>query len=117
MDLVLASSTVVHGIYVLVAAAALEAARLLELLDRFRTGGRDAVFLGPLAEAEAWLSADREGFARAADLYASLELPYQEARSALEAGQAERAGEIIRRFGLEDGPLGARLQQLRREVP
>jgi ATP/maltotriose-dependent transcriptional regulator MalT len=114
MDVVLSSSTIVHGIYILVSAAALKAARVPELLARFRTGGTDAAFQGPLAEAEAWLSGDREGFAEAADLYGSLELPYQEARASLEAGQLDRAESIIQRLGLENGPLGARLRELKK---
>ncbi|HJP65820.1 MAG TPA: adenylate/guanylate cyclase domain-containing protein [Actinomycetota bacterium] len=112
VDIVLESSTVVHTLYVLVLAAALGARRMSELLDRVRDRGHAPIFHASLAEAEAWLSKDQRRFAEAADLYASLELPYQEARAALEAGELDRAGSIIKRFGLEDGPLGARLREL-----
>jgi adenylate cyclase len=114
VDLVLESSTVIHTLYVLVSAAALRAGRLPELLDRIRGRGHDAVFEARLAEAEGWLSDDRDRFAHAADRYASLELPYQEARAALGAGQLDRADGIIKRYGLENGPLGARLAELKK---
>jgi tetratricopeptide (TPR) repeat protein len=113
VDIVLESSTVIHTLYVLALAAALKAERVAEVLERVRGRGHDAVFAGALAEAEGWLSSDRDRFAQAADLYASLELPYQEARAAIEAGQLDRAGAIINKFGLENGPLGARFHELR----
>jgi tetratricopeptide (TPR) repeat protein len=114
IDLVLDSSTIIHTLYVLVPAAALRADRLPELMDRVKGRGQDSVFEAALAEAEGWLSSDRDRFARAADLYASLELPYQEARAALRAGQLDRAETIIQRLGLENGPLGARLAAVKR---
>jgi tetratricopeptide (TPR) repeat protein len=114
IQLVLESATVIHVLYVLVPAAALGATRVGELLDRVRAPGLDTVFRATAAEAEGWLSGDADRFGQAADLYASLELPYQEARAALGAGQLERAESIIKRFGLENGPLGARLRELKR---
>jgi hypothetical protein len=63
-------------------------------------------------EAEGVLHGDRERFAKAAEIYRSFELPYQEARCRLEAGDLDRAGQLIRRFGLENGPLGSRLREI-----
>ncbi|MGH2818927.1 MAG: adenylate/guanylate cyclase domain-containing protein [Actinomycetota bacterium] len=51
------------------------------------------------------------GHARAAELYASLELPYEEARCRIGAGQLEGAQEIVDRYGLANGPLGALLDK------
>jgi adenylate cyclase len=114
IELVFESVTVIHALYVLVPAAALGATRVGELLNRVRTSGHDTVFRAVLAEAEGWLSGDGARFTEAADLYASLELPYQEARAALGAGQLDRAESIIKRFGLENGPLGTRLRELKK---
>jgi tetratricopeptide (TPR) repeat protein len=94
------------------------ASRLLDaetvqlLLDRVRQAAGDPAFDAPLAEAEAVVSGDPELFRKAAALYASLETLYQEARCRLEAGDLERAAEIINRSGLENGPLGARFREL-----
>ncbi|MGH9167493.1 MAG: adenylate/guanylate cyclase domain-containing protein [Acidimicrobiia bacterium] len=63
-----------------------------------------------LTEAGSIVQGDRSLFAQAADLYGALDLPYQEARARLGAGDLERARRIIERFGLEEGPLGARLR-------
>ena len=114
IQLVLESATVIHVLYVLVPAAALGATRVEELLDRVRAPGLDTVFQATAAEAEGWLSDDADSFGRAADLYASLELPYQEAQAALGAGQLDRAEAIIKRLGLESGPLGSRLAAVKR---
>ena len=61
---------------------------------------------------QGWLEGDPASFARAAELYGSLELPYEEARCRMEAGDGDRARELVTRFGLEHGPLGARLREL-----
>ena len=73
---------------------------------------RDPAFQAILDEVEGVLHGDRDRFAQAAEIYRSFELPYQEARCRLEAGDLDRARELIRRFGLENGPLGARLRGL-----
>jgi hypothetical protein len=65
-----------------------------------------------VAEAEAWLSHEPTAFAKAAKQYADMKTPYQEARCQLEAGNLERARELITRFRLEKGPLAARLNEL-----
>jgi len=44
----------------------------------------------------------------AAELYAELELPYQEMRCRLEAKDANAAKALINRFGLENSPVGSR---------
>jgi len=48
----------------------------------------------------------------AARHYADMKMPYQEARCRLEAGELGSAREIMTRFRLEKGPLGARLNEL-----
>ena len=52
-------------------------------------------------EARAVLTSEADGFARATDLYRSLELPYEEARSRIGAGQLEHARKIVDHYGLE----------------
>ena len=83
-------------------------ALLAEVADRIRHPSQEA----RVVEARAWLDREPELFHRAAELYASLELPYHEARCRLEAGELDRARELIERFDLPEGPLGARLRQL-----
>ncbi len=61
-----------------------------------------------LAETEAVLSGGRAEFGLAAELYAELELPYQEMRCRLEAKDANAAKALINRFGLENSPVGSR---------
>ncbi len=113
-DVVLAPPTVWHVIQLLaLAARLLLPERVRELLDRVRPAIQDPSWEAVFTEAEAVLEADPARFARAADLYASLELPYQEARCRLEAGELERAAEIIGKLGVENGPVGARLRELR----
>jgi tetratricopeptide (TPR) repeat protein len=65
------------------------------------------------AEAEAVLKGDREGMREAAELYASLEMPYEEARCLIDAGDIEPAREIVERLGVQASPLGQRLQEPR----
>src|ERR671936_82424 len=68
----------------------------------------------PLADAQ---RAEAEGLAHdepkhlreAANLYESIGLTYEAARCLIEAGELDRARELVERFGLADGPLGAAL--------
>jgi hypothetical protein len=114
VEVVLEAPTFEHVRTLLVPAATLlPRQRAEELLERVRPAVQDPSGQARVTEAEAILSGDRERFASAADLYASLELPYEEARCRLEAGDIERAGELIERFGLQNGPLGARLEASR----
>jgi len=112
-DMVLETPTVWHVAVILDAAAhLLPKERVEELLDRVRPAARDPSFAVLVAEAEGVLSGEPERFRTAADIYASLEMPYGEARCRLEAGELDRARELIDRYGLQDGPLGARLREL-----
>jgi hypothetical protein len=65
-----------------------------------------------IAEAEAWVNRSPQAFTAAADRYADMKMPYEEARCRLEAGEVDGARAIIRRLGIEQGPLGQRLSQL-----
>jgi tetratricopeptide (TPR) repeat protein len=85
-----------------------EARRLIEAPP---TPPRDPSHEAPLIEARAILDGDLSGHAGAAELYGSLELPYEEARCRIQAGQLDRAHEIIESYGLKDGPLGALLDR------
>jgi hypothetical protein len=112
-DMVLETPTVWHVAVILDAAAhLLPKERVDELLDRVRPAATDPSFEVMVAEAEGLLSGDAERFKRAAEIYVSLEMPYAEARCRLEAGELDRAREIIDRFDLREGPLGARLREL-----
>jgi class 3 adenylate cyclase/tetratricopeptide (TPR) repeat protein len=111
--IVLDTPSVWHVVEPIAAAAGLLARTETERLTaRLKPYSQHPVFGSRLAEAEAIMSRDKSLFAKAADLYSELELPYQEARCRLEAGQLEPAAEIIKKLGLENGPLGARLNQL-----
>jgi hypothetical protein len=110
---VMSTPSASHVLVVLAPAARLlPEERTRELLDRVHPVAIDPAFQAPVREAEAILAGDRGLFAVAADLYATLELPYDEARCLLEAGELDRGAQLIKRFGLEDGPLGARLREL-----
>ncbi|MBA2443850.1 MAG: AAA family ATPase [Nocardioidaceae bacterium] len=63
-------------------------------------------------ETEAWLASDANLFRNAAELYGALELPYEEARCSLEAGDIDRARALMDELGVGNGPLGARLSEL-----
>lgn len=67
-----------------------------------------------LAECEGWLTGDRDRFREAAEGYARLELPYQEARTLVQAEELERAAAIVERLGVENGPVGTALKEARR---
>jgi hypothetical protein len=112
-DTVFQTPTVWHKALILESAARLlPKERVQELLDQVRPAVTDSSFEALVAEAEGLLSGDAERFKRAAEIYASLEMPYAEARCRLEAGELDRAREIIDRYGLHDGPLGTRLREL-----
>jgi hypothetical protein len=112
-DVVLSVTALSHVVDLLpVAAQVLSRERVGTLLDRVRPHVRHPSWEAATAEAEGWMERDPERFARAADLYGSLELPYEEARCRLEAGHLDQARELLQRFGLEQGPLGARLREL-----
>jgi len=112
--IVLTTTSISDRLPILVPAAMLAPDRLEALAGPVRPGATDPGFGALLLEADAILSGDPNRFAEAADRYASLEMPYQEARCGLEAGRLDRASEIVRRFGLENGPVGSRLQELSR---
>jgi adenylate cyclase len=112
-DTVFQTPTVWHKALILESAARLlPKERVQELLDQVRPAVTDSSFEALVAEAEGLLSGDAERFKRAAEIYASLEMPYAEARCRLEAGELDRAREIIDRYALHDGPLGTRLREL-----
>jgi hypothetical protein len=52
---------------------------------------------------------DPEHLREAADLYESIGLTYEAARCLIDAGELDRARELVERFGLGEGPLGAAL--------
>jgi adenylate cyclase len=81
------------------------------LIDAPPSLPKDPAHEAPLIEARAILDGDPGGHARAAEIFASLELPYDEARCRIQAGQLDRAHEIIERYGLKEGPLGALLDR------
>jgi tetratricopeptide (TPR) repeat protein len=112
-DMVLETPTVWHtGVILGTAASLLPPERVRGLIERVRPAAKDPAFEVMVAEAEGLLSGDPERFKRAAEIYVSLEMPYAEARCRLEAGELDRARDLIDRLGLHEGPLGARLREL-----
>ncbi|CAN5326878.1 adenylate/guanylate cyclase domain-containing protein [soil metagenome] len=97
--------------------AVVPAARLLPrrevrpLLRRLRDRATHDAFRARLAEAQGIVEGDERRTREAATLYESLRLPYQEARCLIELGDLKAAAGILRRFGLEDGPLGQRVRE------
>jgi hypothetical protein len=94
------------------AARLLPAERVERLLEELRPLARHGEQEASLRMAEAELRGDRDAFREAAELYRGLELPFEEAQCRLEAGDHDRAREIIEKLGLHEGPLGARLREL-----
>jgi hypothetical protein len=90
---------------------------VVSIIDMVRPSVRDPSWEAAMAEAEGWVHGDASSFLRAAELYATLELPYEEARCRLEAGDLDRARDLIKSFGLQEGPLGARLSELESQGP
>ncbi len=91
------------------------AARLLprEQVERLLEGLGES-FSAPLwearrLEAAGTLRSDTALLAQAADLYRSMEMPYEEAQCRIGAGERDRARELVGRFGFERGPLGRAL--------
>jgi adenylate cyclase len=60
------------------------------------------------AEAEAILAGDADRFPAVADRYRALEMPYEEARCRISAGDLARAREVIETFGFGGGPSAMR---------
>jgi len=84
-----------------------EASALLARVREFPSFGRaDAVRV----EGEGILQGDAERLREAADLYASLQMPYDEARCRIEAGDLARGRELAERFG-----FGGLIEQLAQE--
>jgi class 3 adenylate cyclase/tetratricopeptide (TPR) repeat protein len=115
MALLQESTTAIHVLLLVVLAAQLGTDHVGPLLDRIRDHVESApLFKASFLEAEGILEQDPAKLGEAVNIYSSLGMPYQEVRAALSAGQLDRAADLIRRFGLENGPLGARLQELQR---
>ena len=113
IDIVLATPSMVHLAPPLAAGARLlPPERISPLLERARSSSGNPAMTAAVAEAEAWQARTPVSFAEAAQRYAEMKTPYQEARCQLEAGNLERAQELITRFRLEKGPLGTRLNEL-----
>jgi adenylate cyclase len=111
VSVVLDTPTLQHGFGILVPAVYLLPPVETAAFRKRLAGLRDHPSqVAVLTEAEAIVQNDPSLFGSAADLYASLGLPYQEARARLGAGDLDVARQIIERFGLEEGPLGARLR-------
>ena len=110
---VLGTTAVVHWFVILVPAAiVLPPDRACDVIGRVRVHATVPMFEAALLEAEGLVERDVGASRKAADLYSSLGLPYQEARARLEAGDRGRAAELVHRFGLQAGPVGQRLAGL-----
>jgi ATP/maltotriose-dependent transcriptional regulator MalT len=99
-------SAVYAGQVVPVAVRLLAADRASALVDLLRPYAAHPAFEARVAEADGVLRGDVASSARAADLHASFGAVCDEARCRLEAGQLDRARQLIEGHGLEAGPLG-----------
>lgn len=111
-DIVLGTPSLSHSLDLVAdAARILSEEEVAPLLARAAPGRDvDPSFDARLSEAEGLLSDDRELLRTAADIYETFGLPFQEARARIDAGDLDRAAELVERFGLGDGPLGQRLR-------
>jgi adenylate cyclase len=113
IDIVLATPSLVHlGPLLTPGARLLPPERIKPVIDRVRPGSGNPTVAAAVAEADGWLVRTPAAFAEAAHRYQDLKMPYQQARCLLEAGDLQRAGELIARFRLEKGPVGTRLNEL-----
>jgi adenylate cyclase len=92
-----------------------EGARLLppeeveRLLEQFRDVPSFPLADARRSEAGGLAHGNPEHLREAADLYESIGLTYEAARCLIDAGELDRARELVERFGLGEGPLGAAL--------
>ena len=113
IDIVLATPSLIHlGPPLAPSARLLPADRVRPLIEKVRPASSNPMIAAAVAEADAWLARTPAAFSSAAELYAAMKMPYQEARCRLEAGELTRARELIARFRLEKGPIGIRLNEL-----
>jgi tetratricopeptide (TPR) repeat protein len=113
IDIAVATSSLLHLAPPLAPGARLLSAdRVKPVIERARPASGSPMVAAAVAEAEAWLTGTPKDFTEAARRYADMKMPYQEARCLLEAGNLERARELIAQFRLEKGPLGTRLGEL-----
>lgn len=113
IDIVLATPSLIHlGPPLPPSSRLLSGDRVKPLIERARRASGNPIVAAAIAEAQAWLTRAPSDFADTARRYAEMKMPYQEARCLLEAGNLGRARELISRFRLEKGPLGARLIEL-----
>jgi adenylate cyclase len=116
LEIAFAVPSVSHWLTALpVAVRLLPRDRVESLLPRVRQHVRHPAHQVALAAAEAALAGDRRAFSGPAAMYRDMERPYEEAACRLEAGELDRARELIDRYGLGEGPLGARLRKLEAE--
>jgi ATP/maltotriose-dependent transcriptional regulator MalT len=113
LDIVLATPSLIHLAPPLAPGARLlPRDRVAPVIERARPASGNPVVAAAVAEAEAWLSRTPSAFSEAAGHYAALKMPFEEARCQLQAGDLERARDLITRFRLQKGPLGKRLNEL-----
>jgi adenylate cyclase len=88
-------------------------AEVAPLLEQVRDLSLSPLQKAHVAEADALLARDPARSREAAELYAGIPMPYHEARCRIDAGDVERARELVERLGVPAGPLGQRLQEPR----
>ena len=110
LELLRDATSLFHIVLLLPAIAKLLPGAAPELIARCKPGARHDSWHACLIEAEAWVHQDRRRWSEAAEMYKGFESPYDEARCRLQAGETDRAGELIETYRLQDGPLGARLR-------
>ncbi len=111
LDSVIGTTATANRCRLLPAVARLVPDRLGELLEGTSPVPEDTLFSARVAEAEGLSRGDPARLLDAADQYAKLQLPYEEAECAIQAGDLGRARRIVHEFGLEAGPLGGLLAQ------
>jgi tetratricopeptide (TPR) repeat protein len=106
------ASSLFHLVLHLPAIAQLLPHEAPSLIARCRPAARHDSWRACLAETDGWIGHDVRTFHEAADIYERLHSPYDEARCRLQAGDIDRGAQLVETYGLQEGPLGNKLQTL-----
>jgi adenylate cyclase len=106
------ASSLFHVVLLLPAIAQLLPDEAPNLIARCKPAARHNSWRACLGEAEGWIGHDVRTFHEAADIYERLHSPYDEARCRLQAGDIDRGAQLVETYGLQEGPLGRKLQTL-----
>jgi adenylate cyclase len=112
LDMIRGASSLFHIVRILPGIVSLFPDAFPELVARCKAAAQHPSWHARILETEAWNTRSPQQFLDTADMYGRLERPYEEARCRLEGGDLEGGARLLKQYGLESGPLGARLHEL-----